>query len=65
MGSKRELNVFMPSGFPAEVRPLTQSVADSESSEYKAALHEAMQVKLDDRHLRIRGTVARAETCRC
>ena len=34
---KRELSVRMPSGFPVDVEPPPQSVADVERSKYKAA----------------------------
>ena len=37
----------MPSGFPEDVEPLSQSVADVERSKYKAAWREAMKSELD------------------
>lgn len=42
----RELSVRMPSGFPEDVEPPPQPVADVERSEYKAAWHEAINIKL-------------------
>ena len=42
--NKGELNVCMPSGFPADVQPLRQSAAEVERSQYKAAWHEAMKL---------------------
>ena len=45
--TKWELSVRMPSGFPEDVKPPPQFVADVERSQYKAAWHEAMKVELD------------------
>ena len=44
---KGESNVCMPSGFPEDVEPLPQSVADLERSQYKAACRKAMKTELD------------------
>ena len=74
--NKGELSVCMPSGFPEDAEPPTQSVADIEQSPYKAAWCEAMNNELDDhktvtrrsqndRNVRSRDTVASAEACRC
>ena len=41
--NKRELRVCMPSGFPEDVEPPPQSVADVERTKYKAAWREAMK----------------------
>ena len=42
-----ESNVCMPSGFPEDVEPPPQSVADVERSQYKAAWRKAMKTELD------------------
>ena len=44
---KGELRVCMPSGFPEDVEPPPQSVADVERSKYKAAWLEAMKNELN------------------
>ena len=38
--NKGEYSVGMPSGFPEDVRPPPQSVADVERSRYKLAWHD-------------------------
>ena len=45
--NKWGLSVCMPSGFPEDVEPPPQSVADVKCSQYKAAWHEAMKIELD------------------
>ena len=45
--TKGELSVCMPSGFPADVEPPPQSVADVERSKYKTAWHDAVRIELD------------------
>ena len=45
--NKGELCVCMPSGFPEDVEPPPQSVANVERSKYKAAWREAMKTELD------------------
>ena len=55
-----ELSVCMPSGFPADVEPPPQSVADVERSIYKAAWHEAMKIELDGH--KTTGTFVRRNT---
>ena len=45
--SKGELSVRIPSGFPEDVEPPPQPVADVERSQYKSAWHEAMKIELD------------------
>ena len=64
--NKREVSARMPSGFPEDVEPPPQSVADVERSQHKAAWHEAMKIELsqNDRYVRSRDTAAWAETCR-
>ena len=42
-----ESNLCMPSGFPEDVKPPPQSVADVERSQYKAAWRKAMKNELD------------------
>ena len=42
-----ELKAGIPSGFPENVEPPPQSVADRERSQHKAAWHEAMKIELD------------------
>ena len=42
-----ELNVCVPSGFPANVEPSPQSPVDVERSTYKVAWHEAVQIELN------------------
>ena len=42
-----ESNVCMPSGFPEDVEPPPQSMADVERSQYKAAWRKAMNTELD------------------
>ena len=61
-----ELKAGIPSGFPANVEPPPQSVADVERSQHKAAWQEAMKIELsqNDRYVRSRDTAAWAETCR-
>ena len=62
-----KLRVCMPSGFPEDVEPPPQSVADVERSKYKAAWREAMKNELDGHKTTGTScdTAARAETCRC
>ena len=45
--NKGESNVCMPSGFPEDVEPPPQSVADVERSQYKAAWRKAMKTELN------------------
>ena len=45
--NKEESNVCMPSGFPEDVEPPPQSVADVERSQCKAAWRKAMKTELD------------------
>ena len=45
--TKPELSVCMPSGFPEDVEPPPQSVADVERSQHKAAWREAMQSEVN------------------
>ena len=47
--NKGELSMCMPSGFPEDVQPHQQSVADVERSKRKAARKEAMNI-FSDRH---------------
>ena len=42
-----ESNVCMPSGFPEDVEPPPQSVADVERSQYRTAWRKAMKTELD------------------
>ena len=57
--NKGELSVRMPSGFPEDVEPPPQSVADTERSQYKAAWRRTdlvhwlcFQAQLGIRHVR-------------
>ena len=45
--STRESNVCMPSGFPEDVEPPPQPVADTERSQYRVAWRKAMKTELD------------------
>ena len=45
--NKGEVGVWMPSGFPEDVEPPTQSVTDAERSRYKVGWREAMKSELD------------------
>ena len=45
--NKGGLSVCMSNGFPEDVGPPPQSVADVERSQYKASWHEAMKSELD------------------
>ena len=47
MENKGELIVGMSSGFPEDVEPSPQSVADVERSPYSAAWHDAVPIELD------------------
>ena len=47
MEKKGELSVCMPSGFPEDVEPPPQPLANVERFQYKAAWHEAMKNELD------------------
>ena len=47
MENKGELNVCMPSDFPAGVEPPPQSAADVERSRKNAAWHEAVKIESD------------------
>ena len=43
--NKGEVSVRMPGGFPEDVEPPPQSVADVQCSRHKAAWHEAIKIE--------------------